>query len=87
MEEIAAEVAILEEMGHKRLAVECGEDPDNCPIDYVLEAIRTIYNTNNKNGSIRRVNVNIAATTALEYRLLKDAGIGTISYFRKLITG
>ena len=83
MEEIAAEVAIREGLGHTRLAGECGEDPVNCPIDYGLEAIRTIYNTNNKNGSIRRVNVNIAATTLEEYRLLKDVGIGTYILFQE----
>lgn len=83
MEEIAGEVTILEEMGHKRLALECGEDPQNCPIDYVLEAIRTIYGIKEKNGSIRRVNVNVAATTVDDYRLLKEAGIGTYILFQE----
>jgi 2-iminoacetate synthase len=83
MAEIEAEVKILESMGHKRLALECGEDPKNCPIDYVLDAIRTIYQVKDKNGSIRRVNVNIAATTVEEYRLLKEAGIGTYILFQE----
>lgn len=83
MEEIKDEVVALEAMGHKRLALEAGEDPKNCPIDYVLEAIRTIYSVKDKNGSIRRVNVNIAATTVEEYRLLKEVGIGTYILFQE----
>ena len=70
MEEIKKEVMILEEMGHKRLALEAGEDPVNCDIEYILEAIDTIYDTYNKNGKIRRINVNIAATTVENYRRL-----------------
>jgi len=83
MAELAEEVRILEEMGHKRLALECGEDPLKAPIEYVLEAIKTIYSVKNKNGRIRRVNVNIAATTVEEYKLLKDAGIGTYILFQE----
>lgn len=83
MEEIRDEVIALEAMGHKRLALETGEDPVNCPIDYVLEAIETIYSVKDRNGSIRRVNVNIAATTVDEYRLLKKAGIGTYILFQE----
>lgn len=83
MEELADEVRILESLGHKRLALECGEDPVQAPIEYVLEAIRTIYQVKEENGSIRRVNVNIAATTVDEYRLLKEAGIGTYILFQE----
>jgi len=83
MAEIVAEVKVLENMGHKRLAIECGEDPINCPIDYVLEALDTIYRVKDKKGSIRRVNVNVAATTAENYRLLKQAGIGTYILFQE----
>ena len=83
MEELSAEVKILEGLGHKRLALECGEDPEHTPIDYVLEALRTIYAVKAQNGSIRRVNVNIAATTVEEYRLLKEAGIGTYILFQE----
>lgn len=83
MEEIAEEVEILESMGHKRLALEVGEDPVNCPIDYVLDSIKAIYNVKNGNGAIRRVNVNIAATTIDHYRQLKDAGIGTYILFQE----
>ena len=83
MEEIRGEVAVLEEMGHKRLALECGEDPANCPIDYVLDAIGTIYSVKEKNGSIRRINVNIAATTVENYRRLKEAKIGTYILFQE----
>ena len=83
MEEIKEEVKVLEELGHKRLALEFGEHPKECPIDYVLEAIETIYSVKEKNGSIRRVNVNIAATTVEEYRLLKEAGIGTYILFQE----
>ena len=75
-EEIRREVVALQDMGHKRLALEAGEDPRNNPIDYILESIRTIYSIHHKNGAIRRVNVNIAATTVENYRLLKEAGIG-----------
>ena len=80
-EEIAAEVIALQDMGHKRLALECGEDPVNNPIEYVLESIKTIYSLKHKNGAIRRVNVNIAATTVENYRKLKEAGIGTYILF------
>ncbi len=83
MEEIKNEVTVLEEMGHKRLALECGEDPKNCPIDYVIDVINTIYSVKEKNGSIRRVNVNIAATTVEDYRRLKEAKIGTYILFQE----
>jgi 2-iminoacetate synthase len=83
MEEIADEVRALEAMGHKRLALETGEDPVNCPIDYVLDAIKTIYSVQQDNGAIRRVNVNIAATTVENYRKLKAAGIGTYVLFQE----
>ena len=82
-EEIVREVTALQDMGHKRLAIETGEDPVNCPIDYVLESIRTIYSIKHKNGAIRRVNVNIAATTVENYRKLKEAGIGTYILFQE----
>ena len=70
-------------MGHKRLAIEAGEDPKNNPIEYILECIKTIYSIHHKNGDIRRVNVNIAATTVEEYRMLKEAGIGTYILFQE----
>ena len=82
-EEIVREVVALQDMGHKRLALETGEDPVNCPIDYVLESIKTIYGIKHKNGAIRRVNVNIAATTVENYRKLKEAGIGTYILFQE----
>lgn len=81
--EVKEEVEILEALGHKRLAVEAGEDPVNCPIDYVTDVIREIYSVKDGNGSIRRVNVNIAATTVEEYRQLKAAGIGTYILFQE----
>ncbi|MCX8022682.1 MAG: [FeFe] hydrogenase H-cluster radical SAM maturase HydG [Syntrophorhabdaceae bacterium] len=83
MEEIEKEVIALEEMGHKRIALEAGEDPVNCTIDYILEAIGKIYSVKEKRGSIRRINVNIAATTVEDYRLLKKAGIGTYILFQE----
>jgi 2-iminoacetate synthase len=82
-EDIVREVTALQDMGHKRLALETGEDPVNCPIEYVLESIKTIYSIKHKNGAIRRVNVNIAATTVENYRKLKDAGIGTYILFQE----
>ncbi|CDB54364.1 MAG: [FeFe] hydrogenase H-cluster radical SAM maturase HydG [Alphaproteobacteria bacterium] len=82
-EEVAREVVALQDMGHKRLAIEAGEDPVNNPIEYILECIRTIYGIKHKNGAIRRVNVNIAATTVENYRKLKDAGIGTYILFQE----
>ncbi|WP_101911368.1 [FeFe] hydrogenase H-cluster radical SAM maturase HydG [Marasmitruncus massiliensis] len=82
-EEIVREVVALQDMGHKRLALETGEDPVNCPIEYVLESIKTIYGIKHKNGAIRRVNVNIAATTVENYRRLKEAGIGTYILFQE----
>ena len=82
-EEIEREVIALQDMGHKRLAIESGEDPKNNPIEYILESIKTIYNIKHKNGAIRRVNVNIAATTVENYRKLKDAGIGTYILFQE----
>ncbi|MDD3350768.1 MAG: [FeFe] hydrogenase H-cluster radical SAM maturase HydG [Eubacteriales bacterium] len=82
-EEIAREVVALQDMGHKRLALEAGEDPVNNPLEYILESIKTIYSINHKNGAIRRVNVNIAATTVEDYKKLKDAGIGTYILFQE----
>lgn len=82
-EDIRREVIALQDMGHKRLALETGEDPQNCPIEYVLESIKTIYSIHHKNGAIRRVNVNIAATTVENYKKLKDAGIGTYILFQE----
>jgi 2-iminoacetate synthase len=82
-EEVAREVIALQDMGHKRLAIESGEDPVNNPIEYILECIDTIYSIKHKNGAIRRVNVNIAATTVENYRKLKDAGIGTYVLFQE----
>ncbi len=82
-EEVRAEVIALQDMGHKRLAIESGEDPVNNPIEYILECIKTIYSVNHKNGAIRRVNVNIAATTVENYRKLKEAGIGTYILFQE----
>ena len=81
--EIEQEVIALQDMGHKRLALESGEDPRNTPIEYILESIDTIYNVRHKNGAIRRVNVNIAATTVENYRKLHDAGIGTYILFQE----
>ena len=82
-EEVEKEVIALQDMGHKRLAIEAGEDPVNNPIEYILECIDTIYKVKHKNGAIRRVNVNIAATTVENYRKLKDAGIGTYILFQE----
>lgn len=82
-EEIKKEVIALQDMGHKRLAIESGEDPVNNPIEYILESIKTIYSIKHKNGAIRRVNVNIAATTVENYRKLKEAGIGTYILFQE----
>ena len=82
-EEVKAEVIALQDMGHKRLAIESGEDPKNNPIEYILECIKTIYSVHHKNGDIRRVNVNIAATTIENYRKLKEAGIGTYILFQE----
>lgn len=82
-EEIRQEVIALQDMGHKRLAIEAGEDPVNNPIEYILECIDTIYSIKHKNGAIRRVNVNIAATTVENYKKLKDAGIGTYILFQE----
>ncbi len=82
-DELRAEVRALQDMGHKRLAIEAGEDPRNNPIDYVLECIQTIYGVKHENGSIRRVNVNIAATTVENYARLRDAGIGTYILFQE----
>ena len=82
-EEIRREVTALQDMGHKRLAIESGEDPAHNPIEYILESIATIYGTHHRNGAIRRVNVNIAATTVDNYRRLKEAGIGTYILFQE----
>lgn len=83
MDEIREEVKVIEDMGHKRIALEAGEDPVNCPIEYIVEAMKTIYDTTSSNGSIRRINVNIAATTVEEYKMLKEAGIGTYVLFQE----
>ncbi len=83
MEEIKRETIALQDMGHKRLALECGEDKNNTPIEYIIEAIKTIYSVHHKNGDTRRVNVNIAATSVEEYKMLKDAGIGTYILFQE----
>ena len=82
-QEVEQEVIALQDMGHKRLAIEAGEDPVMNPIDYILECIHTIYSVKHKNGAIRRVNVNIAATTVENYRRLKEAGIGTYVLFQE----
>ena len=82
-DQIREEVTALQDMGHKRLAIEAGEDPKNNPLEYILESIRTIYSIKHKNGAIRRVNVNIAATTVENYRKLKEAGIGTYILFQE----
>ena len=82
-EEIKQEVIALQDMGHKRLAIEAGEDPVNNPIEYILESIKTIYSIKHKNGAIRRVNVNIAATTVENYKKLHEAGIGTYILFQE----
>ncbi|MCT4597087.1 MAG: [FeFe] hydrogenase H-cluster radical SAM maturase HydG [Vallitalea sp.] len=81
--EIQQQVKILEKMGHKRLALEAGEDPVNCDIDYILDSIDAIYKTENENGNIRRINVNIAATTVENYKKLKEANIGTYILFQE----
>ncbi len=83
MDEIRREVIALQDMGHKRLAIESGEDPVHNPLDYILEAIETVYGIRHRNGAIRRVNVNIAATTVENYGKLKDAGIGTYILFQE----
>lgn len=82
-EQVKAETIALQDMGHKRLALEAGEDPVNNPLEYILECINTIYSIKHKNGAIRRVNVNIAATTVENYKRLKDAGIGTYILFQE----
>ena len=82
-EEIVREVTALQDMGHKRLALEAGEHPTMNPIEYILESIKTIYSIKHKNGAIRRVNVNIAATTVENYQKLKEAGIGTYILFQE----
>ncbi len=82
-EQIRQEAIALQDMGHKRLALEAGEDPINNPLEYIIESIKTIYSIKHKNGSIRRVNVNIAATTVEDYKKLKDAGIGTYILFQE----
>lgn len=82
-DEIHSEVEIIENLGHKRIALEAGEDDVNCPIDYITHAMKVIYDTKSGNGSIRRINVNIAATTVENYKKLKDAGIGTYVLFQE----
>lgn len=83
MEQIKEEVRVLEDMGHKRLALECGEDPQNCSMDYILESIEAIYSVKEKKGTIRRINVNVAATTVENYRRLKEKNIGTYILFQE----
>ena len=83
MDEVRNEVRILESMGHKRIALEAGEDDKRCPIDYIIECLKTIYEMKTGNGEIRRANVNIAATTVENYKKLKDAGIGTYILFQE----
>ncbi len=83
LEEVKKETIALQDMGHKRLAIEAGEDPVNNPIEYILDCIKTIYSIHHKNGAIRRVNVNIAATTIENYKKLKEAGIGTYILFQE----
>ena len=82
-EEIRREVEIIEDLGHKRIALEAGEDDENCPMEYILHAMEVVYGTRHKNGSIRRINVNIAATTVENYARLKEAGIGTYILFQE----
>ncbi len=82
-EEVKKEVIALQDMGHKRLALEAGEDPKNNPIEYILDCIKTIYSVKHKNGAIRRVNINIAATSVENYKKLKEAGIGTYILFQE----
>ncbi len=82
-EEIRNEVMALQDMGHKRIAIEAGEDPQNNPIEYILDSINTIYSVKNKHGEIRRVNVNIAATSVENYKKLHEAGIGTYILFQE----
>jgi 2-iminoacetate synthase len=82
-DEIRREAIALQDMGHKRLAIEAGEDPAHNPIEYILESIKTIYDIKHKNGAIRRLNVNIAATSVEEYRMLKNSGIGTYILFQE----
>ncbi|MBC2581332.1 [FeFe] hydrogenase H-cluster radical SAM maturase HydG [Clostridium sp. DJ247] len=82
-EEIIREIEILEDLGHKRVVLEAGEDPENCPIDYVVDCMKTIYSVKKDNGSIRRINVNIASTTVENYTKLKEAGIGTYILFQE----
>jgi len=82
-EELIREVEILEDLGHKRILIEAGEDPVNCPIDYIVDTMKTIYSVKKGNGSIRRINVDIAATTVENYAKLKEAGIGTYTLFQE----
>lgn len=82
-EEVAEETRAIEAMGHKRIAMEAGEDPKNCTLDYIIECMKTVYATKNGKGEIRRINVNIAATTVEDYRRLKEAGIGTYVLFQE----
>ena len=83
LNEIEEQTKIIINMGHKRILAECGEDPDNNTIDYVVDAIKKIYDTRTEKGNIRRINVNIAATTKKNYQKLKDAGIGTYQLFQE----
>ena len=82
-EQVREEVLALEAMGHKRIVIESGEDPVNNPLEYILECIKTIYSIKNKNGEIRRVNVNIAACEVEDYKKLHEAGIGTYTLFQE----
>lgn len=81
--EVAEETRAIEAMGHKRIAMEAGEDPKNCTLDYIIECMKTVYATKNGKGEIRRINVNIAATTVEDYKRLKEAGIGTYVLFQE----
>ena len=82
-EQVVTETKALAEMGHKRIALEAGEDDKNCPIEYITECMKTIYDTKSGNGEIRRINVNIASTTVENYKKLKEAGIGTYILFQE----
>lgn len=83
MDELREEIRVLESLGHKRLALEAGEDDNECPIEYILDCIKTIYSLKFENGSIRRINVNIAATSVENYKKLKNAEIGTYILFQE----
>ncbi|WP_407314382.1 [FeFe] hydrogenase H-cluster radical SAM maturase HydG [Desulfosporosinus sp. SB140] len=83
MEQLEEEIRVLESLGHKRIVIEAGEDPVNCTMDYIIEVIKKIYSLKFANGSIRRININVAATTVENYKRLKDAEIGTYTLFQE----